>query len=109
VEYTNDYETNRNKKFKRKVRDDTNQELNENVYEWFVSQRAKNIPISGPIIQEYARSCAEQLDSSTTFKASNGWLDRFRTRYSVQFRVISGEVRSVDPNLSPIGKVDYIL
>jgi hypothetical protein len=31
LEYTNDYETNRNKKLKRKMKDDSNQEVNENV------------------------------------------------------------------------------
>ena len=99
AEYTNDYETNRNKKLKRKFKDDLSQEINENVYEWFVLQRSKNIPISGPILQEYARSFAEQLDNSTSFKASNGWLDRFRTRYNIQFRVICGEAKSVDLNI----------
>lgn len=98
LEYTSDYETNRNKRIKRKLKDDTNADISENVYEWFVSQRSKHIPISGPILQEYARSVTEQLDHSTTFKASNGWLDRFRNRYNIQFRTISGEVRSVDLN-----------
>ena len=95
-EYTHDYETNLNKKIKRKVRNDSSQEINDTVYEWFIAQRAKNIPISGPVIQEYARSVGEHLDKSGNFKASNGWLDRFRTRYSIRFRMISGESRSVD-------------
>jgi hypothetical protein len=98
LEYTNDYETNRNKKLKRKIKVDSSQEINDNVYGWFVSQRSKNIPISGPILQEYARNFAKQLDNSTSFKASNGWLDRFRTRYNIQFRLICGEARSVDSN-----------
>lgn len=98
LEYTNDYETNRNKRIKRKLREDSNATINEHVYEWLVSQRSKHIPVSGPILQEYARSVAEQFDTSTTCEASNGWLDRFRNRYDIQFRVISGEARSVDVN-----------
>ncbi|CAF4314202.1 unnamed protein product, partial [Rotaria magnacalcarata] len=96
-EYTNDYETNRNKKLKRKLKSDTSQEINDNVYEWFVAKRAKSISISGPILQEYARKVAERLDPN--FKGSNGWLDRFRTRYNIQFRVICGESRPVDQNI----------
>ena len=98
-EYTNDYETNRNKKLKRKLKNDISQEINDNAYEWFVAQRAKGISISGPVLQEYARKIAEQLDPSISFKGSNGWFDRFRTRYNIQFRVICGESRAVDQNV----------
>lgn len=95
-EYCHDYETNCNKKLKRKGKSDLSQEINDTVYEWFTAQRAKNISISGPILQEYARSIAQHLDNAEHFKASNGWLDRFRTRYNISFRMISGESRSVD-------------
>ena len=96
-EYINDFETNQSKKIKRKLKDDFSQTINNTVYEWFVAQRSKNISISGPILQEYARKVAEELGGpSHNFKASNGWLDRFRTRYNINFRVISGEAAAVD-------------
>ena len=95
LEYTDDYELNRNKKLKRKFKNDLNQDINAHVYEWFTLQRSKNIPISGPILQQYARDVAQQFDKSTTFRASNGWLDRFRSRYNIQFRIICGEARSL--------------
>ncbi|CAF3999186.1 unnamed protein product [Rotaria sordida] len=98
LEYTDDYELNRNKKLKRKSKNEFNQDINTHVYEWFTLQRSKNIPISGPILQQYARDIAQELDESTNFRASNGWLDRFRTRYNIHFRTICGEARAVDPN-----------
>ncbi|CAF1418298.1 unnamed protein product [Adineta ricciae] len=99
-EYMNDYEANQSRNVKRKIKGEFSQELNDQVFDWFVIQRSKNIPISGPIIQEYARNIAEQLgDTTGTFKATNGWLDRFRTRYNIQFRLICGESRSVDVNV----------
>ncbi len=58
-EYTNDYKTNQNKKVKRKLKCDTSPEINDNVYDWFVAQRFKNISISGTILQEYARKVSE--------------------------------------------------
>ncbi|CAF4555308.1 unnamed protein product, partial [Rotaria sp. Silwood2] len=97
-EYTHDYETNCNKKLKRKLKDDTSQVLNDTVYEWFVAQRSKRIPVSGPILQEYARKVALELNDKSDFKASNGWLDRFRARYNIKFRAISGESAAVDPD-----------
>ncbi|CAM4835599.1 unnamed protein product [Rotaria magnacalcarata] len=50
------------------------------------------------VLQQYARDIAQQLDECTNFRASNGWLDRFRTRYNIQFRPICGEARAVDPS-----------
>ncbi|CAF4913662.1 unnamed protein product, partial [Rotaria sp. Silwood1] len=48
-------------------------------------------------LQEYARKVAEELgDQSGNFKASNGWLDRFRTRHNIHFRIICGEAAAVD-------------
>ncbi|CAF1023635.1 unnamed protein product [Rotaria sordida] len=71
--YLNDYETNQNQNVKRKLIDVNSQKLNEKVYEWFVQQRSKNIPISGPILQEKALEIAELLgDKLGSFKASNG-------------------------------------
>ena len=95
-EYTHDFQTHKNKRVKRKLKNDLRQEINDNVYEWFVAQRAKNIPITGPILQEYAGEIGKQLDHSNGFKANKGWLDKFRTRYNISLRVISGESRAVN-------------
>ncbi|CAF4434938.1 unnamed protein product [Rotaria sp. Silwood2] len=83
---------------KRKLKDDTSQVLNDTVYEWFVAQRSKIIPVSGPILQEYARKVALELNDKSDFKASNGCLYRFRARYNIKFRAISGESAAVDPD-----------
>lgn len=49
-EYLDDYESNQNKKLKRKQKDDLGQSINNVVYQWFVAQRAKKIPVSGPVL-----------------------------------------------------------
>ena len=87
-EYFNDYETNLNKKIKRKTCNDFSQSINELVYEWFTAQRAKKFPVSGPMLQTYARKVAQELGDESGFKASNGWLERFRVRYNVHSRMI---------------------
>ena len=51
-EYVSDYLSSQNKGTKGKIKDSTAQGIDEVMYEWFCSQRAKNIPISGPILQE---------------------------------------------------------
>ena len=56
---------------------------------------ALNLPISGPLIQEKALSFAKFLKKDG-FKASNGWLNRFKTRHSISQAVICGESGCVD-------------
>ena len=54
-------------------------ELNAAVQSWFETARNKQMPISGPLLQEKARHFARELGMED-FKASNGWLHRFRER-----------------------------
>lgn len=58
-EYQSDFQLNANKGVKRKLGDEPGQKVDESVFSWFVKQRSKNIPISGPLIQEKAREIAE--------------------------------------------------
>lgn len=98
AEYIECYEQNENSNKKRNLRDKLSQCLDEQVYEWFVVQRSKNIPISGPILQERARQIRQQLGGpdADSFKASNGWLQKFRVRHAIQYRAICGESAAVD-------------
>ena len=93
------YEKNESSTKKRNLRDESGQQLDEQVYEWFVAQRSKNIPISGPLLQERARQISLELGgaSTGTFKGSNGWLQKFRKRHGIKHRVICGESATVDP------------
>ena len=52
--------------------------------------RASKTSISGPILQAEAQTIATQL-GHTDFKASAGWLSRFKSRKGIHFREISGE------------------
>lgn len=67
---------------KRKPKSSENDKINSLTWEWFVSSRENNEPISGLMIQAKALQIAEQL-SITKFKASNGWLESFKTRHNI--------------------------
>ena len=63
------------------------------VYKWFMNARERNVPIGGYIIREKALNFAKELNI-TNFKASDGWLGRWKNRYNVVFRAITGVERS---------------
>ena len=65
------------------------------MWDWFRQARDKAIPLSGPILQSKALEFASQLDI-TDFKASNGWLEKFKACHAIKAFTISGESACVD-------------
>ena len=54
--------------------------INDLLWQWFSQARAKNIPLSGPILQEKAIAFALELGIDD-FKGSNGWLSHWKCMY----------------------------
>lgn len=65
------------------------------VATWLKDLRARNIPVSGNMIQEKALEFAALFDV-TGFDASSGWLHRFRARYGIVWKQVCGEASSAD-------------
>ena len=69
--------------------------------------------ISGPLLQEKAKHFSTQLNTETAdreFKASTGWLEKFKTRHGIRNLSIQGEKLSaaeetVEPFLQKLHKV----
>ncbi len=61
------------------------------MVKWLTQAWACDVPISGPMLKESALKLAKELGMETQFKCSDGWLDHFKSRHHVTFRVISGE------------------
>ena len=70
------------------------EEVNWAVSAWFSLARQRNVPISGPMLQEEALKIAEKLGCSE-FKASNGWLESFKSRHNLKQLAVSGEAADV--------------
>jgi hypothetical protein len=60
-----------------------------------MNARSKNIHISGPIVQREALAVAKSLRNDQ-FKASIGWLDRFKKRHSIVWNRVCGDSKDVD-------------
>ena len=69
------------------------------LLEWFKIQRSKNIPISGPILQEKATEFGKRFNK-IDFQCSSSWITRFRQRHNIVFGKISGESSSVPVGVS---------
>ncbi|KAG0422161.1 hypothetical protein HPB47_002002 [Ixodes persulcatus] len=65
--------------------------------------RARNVPLSGELLQQKARDFACILGCDD-FKASSGWLQRFKDRHSIVGKVVSGESAAADA----IGAADWL-
>ncbi|XP_041377364.1 tigger transposable element-derived protein 6-like [Gigantopelta aegis] len=69
--------------------------LNGLLHQWFNQARSKTLPISGPILKEKALQFAEQLGIAD-FKASDGWLTSWKTRFNIKQFKVSGESAGVN-------------
>lgn len=91
-EISKDYESNVNGNIKR-VRGSQHEEIDKALLDWFQKARSKNISVTGPMLQEKAIRIAEALEvSGEQFKASNGWLDRFKRRTGI--KLINSGIRA---------------
>lgn len=69
---------------RKKVKTASDGNLDDRLYKWVVEARGRGCLISGPVL----RAAAERLDREingleSTFRASNGWLDRFKKRHAI--------------------------
>ena len=75
--------------------------LDQALYHWFVQVRADGAPISGPVVCAKATNLDKQLNGEdSTFKASSGWLMRWKKRHGIGSNAISGEIKSADNEAS---------
>ena len=79
------------KRFRTAALDD----VEEALMKWFRDVRDKNLPVSGPLLKEKAEVFAKSL-GHPGFKASNGWLARFKERNNIHQLRVCGESAGVD-------------
>ena len=55
------------------------EQVDKAVFKWFSLQRSQNVPIDGLILKEKVLQFAKSFNFPT-FKASDGWLDKWKKR-----------------------------
>ncbi|XP_046686313.1 uncharacterized protein LOC124371986 [Homalodisca vitripennis] len=74
-----------------------NELVDDALWLWFLQERRRGTPMSGPILQEKAVILHNKLQEKGTFVASDGWLSRWKHRHGVHFLGVYGEKLSADP------------
>ena len=81
---------------RQKMKRAENEDLDKAVDTWFHNTRANNVPVSGVVLKEKALQFAKSLHLDD-FRASDDWLDRWKSRHNVTFREVSGRGNHVFP------------
>ncbi|KHJ41139.1 centromere binding protein B, DNA binding protein [Trichuris suis] len=68
-----------------------NEAVDQAVYLWFMQKRSIGQPISGPLLCEKALDFSIKLGGSSNFRASTGWLQKFKKRHWIREIEIHGE------------------
>ena len=67
-------------------------DLDKKVFEIFQRLRHKNFPLNGQSIKKIVLNVAKRMQL-TSFKASNEWLEKFRGRHQLDFKILCGELK----------------
>ena len=89
-----DWQNNNNPDRKRK-RTGKEDDVEEALLRWFSQARSRQVPVSGPLLMEKANSLAEGL-GVMEFKATVGWLERWKERNGIKFKKQHGEKQDAD-------------
>ena len=64
----------------------TDENLEENLYQWIVDRRNERKQVSQKQIQSQALVMFQNSGTNKSFVASNGWVENFMSRYSLKYR-----------------------
>ena len=79
----------------KKVKVTRYEELDRLLLLWFTEYHSKNLPISGPMLQEQANIIASSL-RIPNFVCSSSWVTRVRKRNSIVAGTVSGKSNAVN-------------
>ena len=67
--------------------------LGKAIFKWFMSARSISIHLSVLVVQEKATHVVKMF-SIAEFKASDRWVNRWKARNNVTFKIVPGEAKS---------------
>ena len=89
------YESNESNPERKRQRSGKAEDVEGALSQWFNNARARDIPVSGPILAEKAKDLAKHLNRED-FNPTNGWLSRWKERHNIVYKRIHGEKKDAD-------------
>ena len=83
---------------RRRTRYMPNESLNKAVYKWLLTVRSKNAIVNTLMLKEKASFFAKGF-GITDFLPSGGWITRWKLRFKIFFKKISGQGKSCTPEM----------
>ncbi|KAH9378996.1 hypothetical protein HPB48_006639 [Haemaphysalis longicornis] len=80
---------------RKRVRQGAHKDIEDALFEWFLSARAMKMPISGPILAAKAKPFTCMLNESD-LEPGGSWLQRFKERHGIVYKAVTGEAASLD-------------
>ena len=75
---------------RQRLRQDTFANLDEAMLKWLLVVRSRDEAVSALVFKTKATEFAEKMNVENS-KVSDGWLDRWKKRFNVSFKTVSGE------------------
>ncbi|XP_055294860.1 tigger transposable element-derived protein 6-like [Sitodiplosis mosellana] len=67
------------------------------LHKWYVEQGDKGIPVTGSILRLKARELNKNIhENDLEFRASPGWMEKFKKRYGIRLKNCRGERNTTD-------------
>ena len=79
----------------KRKRDGKDPDVDEALNEWFAIVTGRGVRVSGPMLKCKAEELAKKLGHDD-FKATDGWLSRWKFRHDIKFKKAHGEKESAD-------------
>ena len=74
---------------RQRLRQGTFANLDQAMFKWLLVIRSRDVAVSALVFKTKATEFAKKMNVEK-FKASDGWLDRWKKRFNVSFKTVSG-------------------
>lgn len=82
---------------RRSLRGTFHPKMESELHKWYLDQCDKSIPVTGSILRLKAREFNKQIrENDLEFRASPGWMEKFKKRYGIRLKSCRGERHTTD-------------